>query len=115
VSAVLHVCVTCRAGGGQAVLDAVTRARDDVSRETIHEYTLISTCEVRCLAACERPCTATIAAPGKWRILLGHLDPSMARDLLDYAVLYQASPTGMVMPSRRAPTLRHAVLGRLPA
>ncbi len=120
---VLHVCVTCRAGRtlaegeaapGTHLHAALVRARN-VSRETIHEYTLPELREVACLAACSQGCTATIAAPGKWRILLGHLDATLASDLLDYASLYAASPTGMVMPSRRAPSLGRAVLGRIPA
>lgn len=120
---VLHVCVTCRAGRtlaagetppGAHLHDALMRAQN-VSRETIHEYTLPEIREVTCLAACAQGCTATIAAPGKWRVLLGHLDDTHAGDLLDYVSLYAASPTGMVLPSRRAPSLRTAVLGRIPA
>ena len=68
-----------------------------------------------CLSACSSGCTATIAAPGKWRVLLGNLDETHAADLLDYASLYAASPTGMVLPSKRAPSLRNVVLGRIPA
>ena len=68
-----------------------------------------------CLAACSQGCTATIAAPGKWRVLLGHLDTTLASDLLDYASLYAASPTGVVLPSKRAPSLGRVVLARIPA
>ncbi len=120
---VLHVCVTCRAGRtlaegetppGAQLHAALLRAQN-VSRETIHEYTLPELREVTCLAACSSGCTATIAAPGKWRVLLGNLDETHATDLLDYAGLYAASPTGMVLPSKRAPSLRNVVLGRIPA
>ena len=113
MGAVLHVCVTCRAG--HALADG------DVPRGALLHEALVRVGasadirEVKCLAACDQGCTATIAAPGKWRILLGNLDIPLAADLLDYAALYDANPTGMVLPSKRAPSLRHAVLGRLPA
>lgn len=125
---VLHVCTACRAGRslregettpGSELHAALVQARN-VSRETIHEYTLTAAGlpEIRpvaCLAACDLGCTATIAAPGKWRILLGRLDASLATDLIGYARLYAASPNGTVLPSRRAPSLRHSILGRIPA
>lgn len=94
---------------GRLLLDRI------VSRGTLREQTLPEIREVTCLAACEHGCTATIAAPGKWRILLGRLDPSLADDLLDYAERYAASEKGTVLPSARAPSLRHAILGRIPA
>ncbi len=120
---VLHICVTCRAGRtlaeGETPAGALLHAElvrvQNVSRETIHEYTLPELREVTCLAACSQGCTATIAAPGKWRLLLGNLDVSLAADLLDYASLYAASSTGMVMPSKRAPSLSRAILARIPA
>ena len=116
---VLHVCVTCRAGTvpvegepvpGGRLYAALRRAQSEAPEAAGPELR-----EITCLAACAQGCTATIASPGKWRVLLGHLDEGLASDLLDYAALYAASPTGMVLPSRRAPSLRDAVLGRLPA
>jgi predicted metal-binding protein len=70
---------------------------------------------VKCLSACDHGCAAAIAMPGKWRYLLGRLDPSLAGDLLDYAAVYAAHPTGTVLPSKRAASLAHMVLGRMPA
>ncbi len=69
---------------------------------------------VKCLAACERGCTAAIASPGKWTTLLGGLQAGIAADLLDYASVYAASASGAVLPSRRAASLRHAIIGRMP-
>lgn len=123
---ILHVCVTCRAGtvpvegipvpGARlhaTLNDALTHARDAGSGVDAHALPDIR--EVNCLAACGEGCTATIASAGKWRVLLGRLDETMAADLLDYARLYAASPTGMVLPSKRAASLRSAVLARIPA
>ena len=68
-----------------------------------------------CLSVCQDGCAAAISMPGKWTYLLGHLDPALTGDLLDYAQLYAAHPTGTVLPSRRAPSLARMVMGRLPA
>ena len=69
---------------------------------------------VKCLAACGRGCTAAIASPGKWTTLLGGLRPSIAGDVVEYASVYAASVSGAVLPSRRAESLRDAVIGRVP-
>ncbi len=113
MGAVLHVCVTCRAG--RTLADGEVPPGALLHEALIRAETSAAIRDVKCLAACERGCAAAIEAPGKWRVLLGNLDASLAADLLDYAALYDASPTGMVLPSKRAPSLRHAVLGRLPA
>jgi predicted metal-binding protein len=70
--------------------------------------------QVSCLAACDRGCTAAIAMPGRFSYLLGGLSPQTAPDVFDYALRYAASKTGLVLPSKRAESLRHAVLGRFP-
>ena len=69
---------------------------------------------VKCLSACGRGCTAAIASPGKWTTLLGGLATGIAEDLIDYASAYAASGSGAVLPSRRAGSLRHAIIGRVP-
>ncbi|WP_428376460.1 DUF1636 family protein [Lichenicoccus sp.] len=116
--AILHVCTTCRAGRevreGDATpgallhahLRALARARED-ARVRVHE--------AKCLANCAGGCSAAIAMPGKWSYLLGGLDLENASDLLDFAAIYAASLTGVVMPSRRPPALATMVHGRIPA
>ena len=112
---VLHVCVTCRAGlpfpegqtaPGRFMYDAVA------SHEGADAVELR---EVTCLSLCENGCAAAISMPGKWSYLLGRLSPELAGDLLAYARLYAAHPTGTVLPSKRAASLQRMVLGRLPA
>ncbi len=111
----LHVCVTCRAGlplaegqtaPGRSMHDAVAShpALDAVELR-----------EVSCLSVCGEGCAAAISMPGKWSYLLGRLTPELAGDLLAYARLYAAHPTGTVLPSKRAPSLARMIMGRLPA
>ena len=111
----LHVCVTCRADRplpedaippGRILHDAVA-AHPNAGRVDLRE--------VICLASCDYGCAAAITMPGKWRYLLGRLDPSLAGDLLDYAATYCAHPTGTVLPSKRPASLAKAILGRMPA
>jgi predicted metal-binding protein len=115
----LHICVTCRAGRdlaegetapGQHLHDAVASLIDaapDASPVVLDG--------VKCLAACERGCVAAISMPGKWTYILGHLDVSLAEDLLIYGRVYAASNSGAVLPSRRPPSLQRVVVGRFPA
>jgi predicted metal-binding protein len=114
MSPCLHVCTTCRAGRplpeGEtppgAHLYAAIAARAPQGLELR---------PVVCLSSCDHGCAAAISMPGKWSYLLGHLSIELIDDLLAYGAAYAASPTGTVLPSRRAASLRHMVLGRLPA
>lgn len=102
---VIHVCLTCRDGGGD--LHDALKMQAEGSGVTIEG--------VKCLAACQQGCTATLSMPGKWSWLLGRLQSRLAEDLLVYAKAYEQSRSGTVMPSRRPDSLRNIVLGRFPA
>ncbi len=117
-TAVLHVCITCRAGRtlaegepppGRLLHEAVARARGGAPD------TPVEVREVTCLAACDQGCSAALTGPGKWGYLLGRLTLGHAADLLAYGAAYAASASGAVLPSRRPASLRTVVLGRLPA
>ncbi|WP_336946752.1 DUF1636 domain-containing protein [Asaia sp. HN010] len=101
---VFHVCQTCSAGG-QALHEALA---------AMAEPEVVRIEGVRCLAACQQGCTATLSMPGKWSWLLGRLSPPLAYDLLAYAQAYGRSASGTVMPSKRPDTLRDIILGRFP-
>ncbi|MCW4590558.1 DUF1636 domain-containing protein [Gluconacetobacter entanii] len=109
----IHVCVTCLRG---LPVGAPPPGRDlhEAMRERA-QGTSVVVHEVRCLAACDRGCTAIVAMPGKWGWLLGHLGPEKADDLMTYLAAYAASRSGSVMPSRRPASLSDMVLGRFPA
>ncbi|MBC7800321.1 MAG: DUF1636 domain-containing protein [Gemmatimonadaceae bacterium] len=113
----LHVCVTCRAGQvltdsdprpGQIMLDAIAAQLDPAAPA-------VTLLPVTCLSSCDQGCTAAISAPGKWTYLLGRLDPTMAADLVTYAGIYAAHPTGSVLPSKRPASLARFVVGRMPS
>lgn len=118
IASVLHVCVTCKAGKsddddqirpGQVLYDAIAALCAGMTAP-------VEVRPVSCLAACTQGCTATIFMPGKnFGYLLGNLVPEQAADILDYAQSYVASATGAVMPSRRAPSLANAIIGRFPS
>ncbi|PYD59548.1 hypothetical protein CFR73_11300 [Novacetimonas maltaceti] len=114
----VHVCVTCLRGlpvgappPGRDLYDAMRERAETASARG----TNVIVHEVRCLAACDRGCTAVVAMPGKWGWLLGHLGPEKADDLMTYLAAYAASRGGSVMPSRRPASLSDMVLGRFPA
>ncbi|CAH2601103.1 conserved protein of unknown function [Rhodovastum atsumiense] len=114
----LIVCTTCRAGRplaeGETPPGALLHA--DLQRRIVEDAdSRLELAEVKCLACCDRGCSCAITMPGKWTYLLGHLSPGSAGDLLEYATAYLASASGAVLPSRRPPALRGAVIGRLPA
>ncbi len=110
---VLHVCIICRMGRdlapderppGLDLHDAVVARAGDAAEVR----------PAKCLAACGRGCTAAIGSPGKWTMLLGGLRAAIADDLIGYASAYAASASGAVLPSRRAESLRDAIIGRAP-
>jgi predicted metal-binding protein len=70
---------------------------------------------ILCFANCERGCSAGIAASGKWSYLMGDLGPEHAADLLLYAQTYAKAKTGVVLPSKRPPSLEKTVIARFPA
>lgn len=113
-SVTLHICVTCRAGEepvpgqdrpGRRLYDAMAM----LGSESPFAVT-----SVECLAACDRGCMAAVSAPGKFSYLLGGLDETLCGDLASYVTQYAASPSGVVLPSRRPASLRQKVIGRLP-
>ncbi len=113
---VLYVCLTCRAGRelAEGAVPPGALLHAELAR-LVAADPLVTLRHVSCMASCETGCAAAIAMPGKWTNLLGRLDVPLAADLLAYARLYAASPTGTVMPSKRPASLPpRMVLGRVP-
>ena len=115
--ALLHVCTTCRAGEepveGRPAPGARLHERLAVLLAGTPEAP-VRLLDVKCLSNCTQGCAAAIAGPGKWSYLLGGLDLDRAPDLLEYAAIYAASRSGVVMPSKRPASLAAMVCGRIP-
>ena len=111
----LHVCVTCRANqplvdgepvAGKLLFDAVAGV---VGCDAAVELR-----PVVCLGNCNDGCSAAVTQDGKWSYLLGHLSPDHAADLVAYGAAFAASENGTVWRSGRAPSLRDAIVARIP-
>lgn len=118
---VLHICLTCKpageAQGAPGETAAGARLHEAVV-DRLHARDLAGSVRVNpvtCMANCEQGCSLAVSAPGKWAYLAGYLSADLADDVIDYALVYAASKTGVVMPSRRAPSLRDVIVARVPA
>jgi predicted metal-binding protein len=116
VRPVLHVCVTCRAGEPCEDGEAAPGARLHGALEQLNAQAgaPVELRPIACLAACDRGCTAAISMPGQFGYLLGGLSAGIAIDVLDYAQRYSTAKNGFVLLSKRAASLRHSILGRIP-
>ena len=116
----LYICVSCWRGGVAATEDgAETDGRRLYERvaSLLAKMGADAPVQVRpnlCFANCERGCSAAVSAPGKWSYLMGHLGPEHAADLLTYARTYAEATTGVVLPSKRPPSLEKTVIARFP-
>ncbi|MXW93230.1 MAG: DUF1636 domain-containing protein [Rhodospirillaceae bacterium] len=118
---VLHICLTCKpagedpaAPGEDAAGARLHRAVTDRLRVRDLEQA-VRVNPVTCMANCEQGCSLAVSAPGKWAYLAGFLNAGLADDVIDYALVYAASKTGVVMPSKRADSLRDVIVARVPA
>lgn len=124
----LHICLTCRRGDGTDGADASIQLAENGARLPLpgrrlfeaaaalvaDEDPALAIRPVVCLANCERGCTATVSAPGKWAYMVGGLGPEHAEDLVAYGRAFAASATGAVLRGGRPKSLHHAILGRFP-
>ena len=103
----LHICVTCRNTGlpapadgetphGQLLHDAVAGLLAEAETPPVRLEPVI------CLANCERGCTITMSAPGKWAYMMGGLSPDHAGDLIAYGEAFGQSRNGTVFPLQTA-------------
>ncbi len=118
---VLHICLTCKPADGEEVAPGGTAAGARLHEAVVDRLrsrdleAAIRVNPVTCMANCEQGCSLAVSAPGKWAYLAGYLSAELADDVIDYALVYAASKTGVVMPSKRAPSLRDVIVARVPA
>ncbi|MFU8883084.1 MAG: DUF1636 family protein [Rhodobacterales bacterium] len=114
MAAVLHVCMTCRAGQpvpddaqrpGALLFDALTAA-DVPAGLTIRP--------VECLSACDHGCSIALTKPGGWSYVYGRMTPADAQDILQGAARYADAPDGLVPWRDRPVIFRKQSLARIP-
>ena len=118
---VLHICLTCKPAGEEPAAPGEDTAGARLHAAVVdrlhvrHLADSVRVNPVTCMANCEQGCSLAVSAPGKWAYLAGYLSAELADDVIDYALVYAASKTGVVMPSKRAPSLRDVIVARVPA
>lgn len=112
--AVLHVCITCKAGLPVAEGAPAPGAR-------LHEALVqagvpngLRVVPVECLSACSQGCSVALSAPGKWTYVYGRLTELDAADILAGAAAYAATPDGLVPWRDRPVIFRKQSLARIP-
>lgn len=114
MAAVLHVCMTCKAGQpvpeGQippgAQLFAALTAQEAPSGVEIRP--------VDCLSACDHGCNIALMQAGAWSYVYGRLTPADVPEILRGAAAYAACADGIVPWRERPVIFRKQSLARIP-
>jgi predicted metal-binding protein len=114
MAATLYVCTTCKRGepveegalppGAQ--LHAALLAAD-----TPEGVRIVG---VECLSACNTGCAVSLAMPGAWSYVYGHMGPENAGDILEGAAKYAATTDGIVVWRDRPVIFRKQSIARIP-
>lgn len=121
----LFVCTTCastwqdgkRVGtsGGEKLLEKLSHLHEDW--ELKEKFPIQP---VECMSACDRSCTISFVAPGKYTYLFGDIGPEaetfseICAAVLDCASLYYRKTDGMLPWSERPKLLKKGILARIP-
>ena len=115
------VCTTCRPADvsrdlpapGAALFEAVQVAAWDVDPAQLANVRIRG---VECMTGCNRACTVTFQAAGKYLYYFGDLaaDAQTAEHILACAQLHAASPDGTLLRNDRPARLRNGILARIP-
>jgi predicted metal-binding protein len=113
-SMTIYVCITCRRAG-----DPEEGARPGLllARETARaaEGGGVTVRQIRCLANCNRACSAAIRRDGAWTYVFGGLDPERdAPALIEGAKLFATAADGLMPWRGRPDILKRGLIARVP-
>ncbi len=114
MGAVLHVCMTCRAGEAVPEGDIRPGARLYAALTEADAPAGVTIRPVECLSACDHGCSVALSKAGAWSYVYGRLTPADAGDILQGAALYAAAPEGLVPWRDRPVIFRKQSLARIP-
>jgi predicted metal-binding protein len=124
----IHICITCRniacrnipcpdpgeaSVAGERPGARLYRALREAAARRDAPVELIP---VECLSVCKRPCTIGFSGAGKWTYVYGDFAPdeASAEAILDAAMLYAATPDGLIPWRQRPDALKKGVVARIP-
>ena len=115
------ICTTCRPADvprdlpapGATLFEAVQVAAWDVDPAQLASLRIRG---VECMTGCNRACTVTFQAAGKYLYYFGDLaaDAETAEHILECAQLHAATPDGTLLRNDRPARLRNGILARIP-
>jgi predicted metal-binding protein len=114
MSAVLHVCMTCRAGKPVPENEVCpgTRLYHALGAEAVPPGVAIR--PVECLSACDHGCSIALTKAGGWSYVYGRMTEDDAAEILRGAALYAGSADGLVPWRDRPVIFRKQSLARIP-
>lgn len=114
MAATLFVCTTCKRG--EPVTEGVP-----VPGAQLHAALIaagvpdgVRVVGVECLSACSAGCTVSLAMPGAWSYVYGHMGPENAAEILEGAAKYAATTDGVVVWRDRPAIFRKQGIARVP-
>jgi predicted metal-binding protein len=114
MAATLYVCTTCKRGEpvvegalppGMQLYAALTTAGAPEGVRIVG---------VECLSACNTGCAVSLAMPGAWSYVYGHMGPEHAAEILEGAAKYAATTDGIVVWRDRPVIFRKQSVARVP-
>ena len=103
MTAKLHICVSCKGGGGTGGQTRAALADLPISVQP-----------QACLGPCGDGVRAALTAPGRWGWLFADISASDRDALATFIAQWQASPDGQVAKTRRPARLASHIIGRVP-
>jgi predicted metal-binding protein len=118
------VCTTCRPADvprdqpapGAALLEAVQVAAWEAEAVDPAQLAQVHIRGVECMTGCNRACTVTFQAAGKYLYYFGDLaaDAETAAHIVACARLHVQTPDGTLLRNDRPARLRNGILARIP-
>ena len=113
-SMTIYVCITCRRAGDP---EEGLRPGLVLARETARaaEESGVTVRQIRCLANCNRACSAAIRRDGAWTYVFGGLEPERdAAALIEGAKLFARAADGLMPWRGRPDILKRGLIARVP-
>ena len=115
MGAVLHVCITCRAGQPLIEGESCAGARVHEAIAALPTPEGVTVKPVECLSACGKGASIALSGQGRWSYIYGPVSEADAPVILEGSAAYAQTQAGIV-PWRERPALfRKNVIARLPA